>query len=77
MKTLLVAFLLSALITFILTPVVRKYAPKVGAVDLPSGRRVNKRVIPRLGGIAVLFGFMAPRFGLFFLKILPGAWLMR
>ena len=41
-------------------------APKLGAVDLPSGRRVNKRIIPRLGGIAIAAGFLAPLIALLF-----------
>jgi len=66
MKTYLVAFFLSALIAIALTPIVRRLAPKVGAIDLPSGRRVNKRITPRLGGVAILVGFVAPLLGLIF-----------
>lgn len=63
-KTLLATFIISAVVAVIITPLVRKFAPKIGAVDLPSGRRVNKKVIPRLGGIAILLGFLAPLVGL-------------
>ncbi|MBN2531053.1 MAG: undecaprenyl/decaprenyl-phosphate alpha-N-acetylglucosaminyl 1-phosphate transferase [Deltaproteobacteria bacterium] len=42
----------------------RKIATKVGAVDKPGTRRINTTVIPRLGGIAILFGFLAPILGI-------------
>ena len=60
MKTLIVTFLLSALVSIVVTPLVRRLAPKIGSVDLPSGRRVNKKIVPRMGGIAILVGFFAP-----------------
>jgi UDP-GlcNAc:undecaprenyl-phosphate GlcNAc-1-phosphate transferase len=42
------------------TPLVRWAARRGGIVDNPGGRRVNTRVIPRLGGLAVVAGFFAP-----------------
>jgi len=65
-KTYLVGFFLALVVTLVLTPLVRRLAPAVGAVDLPSGRRVNKRQVPRLGGIAIIIGFLAPLVALFF-----------
>ena len=35
-----------------------KTCKKVGAVDIPSDRRVNKKPMPRLGGLAVIAGFL-------------------
>ena len=35
-----------------------KVGKKVGAVDYPNDRRVNKKPMPRLGGIAVIAGFL-------------------
>ncbi len=66
MKTLIAAFFISLIVSSILTPWIRRLAPKLGAVDLPSGRRVNKRIIPRLGGIAIAVGFLSPLIGLLF-----------
>ncbi len=41
------------------TPAVKILAHKVGAIDVPDGkRRVHKAPIPRLGGLAIFFGFM-------------------
>ena len=37
---------------------VSELAKKVGAIDYPSDRRVNKRPIPRIGGLAVIAGFL-------------------
>ncbi len=46
--------LVSFLIAFIATPVVRKIAIKVGAVDIPKdNRRMHKKPIPFLGGVAI------------------------
>ncbi len=50
---LLGAFLLS----LVLTPLARDLARRLGMVDVPGGRRVNKRPIPRGGGVAVIAAF--------------------
>lgn len=42
--------------TYVLTPVVKKIAIKLDAVDYPSKRRVNTKPIPRMGGLAVFAG---------------------
>ena len=41
------------------TPLARRIAWKVGAVDYPGARRINKQPIPRMGGIAVFLGIVA------------------
>ncbi len=46
-------------VCFLLTPVVRKLAIRVGLVDQPGARRIHKTAVPRGGGIAVYFGFHA------------------
>ena len=47
------------LIALILTPVVRSLAVKVGAVDIPKdNRRMHDHPIPRMGGLAIFFGFL-------------------
>lgn len=54
-----IAFALAFLATFMLTPLTIKLARKVGAVDTPKDeRRMNKVTMPRLGGIAVIAGFV-------------------
>ncbi len=58
MLAILVAALVAAGVTAFLTPSVRKWSEKMGAVDQPGGRRVNEAPIPRAGGIAIYFGFV-------------------
>ncbi|HBT20887.1 MAG TPA: undecaprenyl-phosphate alpha-N-acetylglucosaminyl 1-phosphate transferase [Peptococcaceae bacterium] len=42
----------------ILTPIVKKIALIVGAVDRPDARKVHNKVMPRLGGVAIYLGFI-------------------
>ena len=54
-----IAFLLAFMTSFVVTPYTIRLAKKVGAIDLPNDeRRVNKKPMPRLGGIAVISGFI-------------------
>ena len=53
-----IAFLLAFITAFVITPYTIRIAKKVGAVDMPEDRRVNKRPMPRLGGLAVIAGFI-------------------
>ncbi len=54
-----VAFLVAFVMTFASTPLAEKIAYKIGAVDVPNdARRMHKKPIPRLGGIAIFFGFL-------------------
>lgn len=53
------AFITSFIFTFATTPLVRRFAYKIGAVDIPKDkRRVHKKPTPRIGGLAIIFGFM-------------------
>ncbi len=52
------AFAVAFALTLFLTPVAKKISIKVGAVDKPKKRGVHKEPIPRLGGIAIVIGFM-------------------
>ncbi len=51
-------FLLSLVITYISTPIIKKLAVQINAVDEPNGRRINKTAIPTLGGVAIYIGFI-------------------
>jgi UDP-GlcNAc:undecaprenyl-phosphate GlcNAc-1-phosphate transferase len=42
-----------------LTEIVRRLAPRIGALDLPSDRKMHHRPIPRLGGVAVVGAFVS------------------
>ncbi|ACL70540.1 MraY family glycosyltransferase [Halothermothrix orenii] len=54
----ILAFLLGLLVTFISTPLVKKMALTIGAVDMPNQRRLNSKPVPNLGGIAIYLGFV-------------------
>lgn len=51
------------LVALILTPVVRNLAVRMGAVDDPKkdrdpGRRMHRDPVPRMGGLAIVLGFL-------------------
>ncbi|MFA7002668.1 MAG: undecaprenyl/decaprenyl-phosphate alpha-N-acetylglucosaminyl 1-phosphate transferase, partial [Verrucomicrobiia bacterium] len=35
----------------------KRFAVRIGAVDVPNGRKVHERPIPRLGGVAIFAAF--------------------
>src|SRR4051812_44336197 len=51
---------LAFVIVVALTPAVGGMARLLGVVDRPDARRANLRPIPRLGGLALLFGIFVP-----------------
>jgi UDP-GlcNAc:undecaprenyl-phosphate GlcNAc-1-phosphate transferase len=48
------------LIVVLLTPAVGGMARLLGVVDEPAARRLNRRAVPRLGGLALFFGIFVP-----------------
>ena len=67
MKTLVVAFLLSFFCSLAATPLARRLAARLRALDTGDGKRkVHAGTIPRLGGLAIVFGFFVPITGLLF-----------
>lgn len=56
----LVAVIIVAfLISIATTPIVKAFATKVGAMDIPrDARRVHDHPIPRMGGLAIFLGFL-------------------
>ena len=55
----LLAFAVSLLVAYVMTPPVKHFAEKVGAIDVPKdNRRVHDHPIPRMGGLAIFIGFM-------------------
>lgn len=57
--TLFSAFITSAVIALIFSPVAIKLAPKIGAMDIPKdGRRMHTKAMPRFGGLAIFLGTM-------------------
>lgn len=54
----ILAGLLAALLSLLLTPVVKWFAVKIGAVDHPNERKVHEGIMPRLGGLAIFLSFL-------------------
>src|ERR1051326_889391 len=57
-----VLFILSAVTSYVVTMIVKKTAEAIGAVDHPDidTRRIHLESTPRLGGLAIIFGFGFP-----------------
>lgn len=55
----IVGFLAALALALAATPLVKRFALRVGAVDAPNHRKVHTRIMPRLGGLAIYLAFMA------------------
>jgi UDP-GlcNAc:undecaprenyl-phosphate GlcNAc-1-phosphate transferase len=56
----LFAFLVALVVVVAVTPLVKRIALGVGAVDVPGHRRVHASSVPRLGGIGLVLAFFVP-----------------
>lgn len=65
MRSVLLSMIAALFVTAMATPLVRKLALRLRAVDQPTARRVNARQVPRLGGIALVLGFFLAQLLLF------------
>jgi UDP-GlcNAc:undecaprenyl-phosphate GlcNAc-1-phosphate transferase len=55
----LLALVVAAVVAFASTPLVKKLAVRIGAVDVPKdSRRMHHETIPRLGGLAIFCAFL-------------------
>jgi UDP-GlcNAc:undecaprenyl-phosphate GlcNAc-1-phosphate transferase len=55
----LAACVAAAIIAFAATPLVQRFARKIGAIDVPKDdRRMHKVPTPRVGGLAIFAGFL-------------------
>ena len=64
------ALAVALLLSLITTPIVKSLAQKWGAVDVPKdNRRMHDHPIPRMGGLAIFFGFIAST--LLFVEMTP------
>ena len=53
------ALLTAGMLSFLITPLVKHLAMKVGAMDIPKdNRRMHTVPIPRMGGLAIFIGFL-------------------
>jgi len=53
-----IAFLLAFITAYVTTPYTIRLAKKIGALDMPKKRKIHDHPMPRLGGIAVIAGFI-------------------
>jgi len=53
----LILFIVTGVFSFILTPLARSAAFKLGAIDLPGKRKVHSKPTPRLGGFPIFIAF--------------------
>lgn len=58
MQIYLLAFTVALAVAYFTTPWVKELAIKAGALDAPDARKVHTRPIPRMGGLAIYFGFV-------------------
>lgn len=67
--------LLSFIISFAVTPVAIRIAPKIGAMDIPrDNRRMHKKPMPRFGGLAIFCGTEISL--MVFVHYDPGIWVI-
>jgi UDP-GlcNAc:undecaprenyl-phosphate GlcNAc-1-phosphate transferase len=52
--------LVAFVVVVLLTPAVGGMARVLGVVDEPGGRRLNRKTVPRLGGLALFLGIFVP-----------------
>lgn len=56
-KILLMVFIPFTFVALII-PFIKRIAFKLGAVDNPGGRHIHKKIMPKLGGLGIFFGFL-------------------
>jgi UDP-GlcNAc:undecaprenyl-phosphate GlcNAc-1-phosphate transferase len=57
---LILLFFASGIISYFTTAVVKRIAEQIGAIDTPNERKIHLAATPRLGGLAIIFGFGFP-----------------
>ena len=55
---LILCFSIAFGVSLISTPYIKVLAQKIGAIDVPDARRVHDHPIPRMGGLAIFYGFL-------------------
>ena len=68
-----IAFLLACIVSFMMTPYSIRLAKKLGALDIPKDdRRMHGKTMPKLGGVAVIVGFLVASIYLFCIMSIEG-----
>lgn len=58
-EQLIAAFFISLATAVLVTPLIKKLAFRIGAIDYPNERKIHVRRMPRLGGLAIVIGTAA------------------
>lgn len=68
-----ITFLLAFITSYVFTPYTVRLARKVKALDKPKDKRkIHKKIMPRLGGIAIIIGFLVSATYLIIVMIVEG-----
>jgi UDP-GlcNAc:undecaprenyl-phosphate GlcNAc-1-phosphate transferase len=57
-KPYLIVFSIALVVTYVSTPLVRRLAARVGAIDIPNDRKVHSEPTPRMGGLAMYLALL-------------------
>ena len=52
------AFSTAFAVSNVFTPIAKTISMKVGAIDYPKARGMHQKPMPRMGGLAIVIGFM-------------------
>lgn len=55
---LLLTLVICFVVAVAITPIVKKFAIRIGATDKPNQRKVHQKIMPRLGGLAIYISFL-------------------
>ena len=58
----LLSFFAAIVISAAIIPLMIRWAPRLGMVDIPDPRKVHTLPIPRVGGIGIVIGALIPVF---------------
>ena len=58
LKDSLLYIIIPLLFVALFTPVIKKVAVHINALDIPDKRKIHKKPMPRLGGLAIVSGFL-------------------
>lgn len=57
LENLKIIFVVFVFVAFTI-PFIKKIAVDINAIDIPGGRHIHEKVMPKLGGLAIFFGFL-------------------
>jgi UDP-GlcNAc:undecaprenyl-phosphate GlcNAc-1-phosphate transferase len=66
------AFVVAAVLSWLLVPLAERLARRIGAVDYPNERSIHRVPTPKLGGLAILIGVLVA--GVLFLPLVEQTW---